>query len=59
MKYEFNESSLQKCYFSQVSNLKIIKCNLKLEMKLKRKTILQIKTLFQIVAILKMCGPRI
>jgi hypothetical protein len=59
MKYEFSESPLQKCYFSQVSNLTIIRCNLKLEMKLKKKTILHIKTLFQIVAILKMCGPRI
>jgi hypothetical protein len=59
MKYEFNKSSVQKCYFSQVSSLTIIKCSLKLEMKLKKKTILHIKTLFQFVAILKLCGPRI
>lgn len=43
-------------FFSQVS---IIRCRLKLEMKLKRKIILHIKTLFQIVAIVKMCGPGI
>jgi hypothetical protein len=64
-KNEFGKSSLQQCFYSQISG-PTIRYSLKFEMKLnlffnlnEKTKPTHTKTLFQFVAILQMCKPRI